>query len=133
MFNFQEQTTIMKKLLPLLIIIFFASCSSTKKSQTGSPATSAALSSDVSATSVNSTAQKNGSNYENAIVIKAKNETEGVAAEYKWLREKYPGYKLIEQSLSNEGKKHYDILKIQTKEGEEKSIYFDITNFFGKW
>jgi uncharacterized membrane protein YkoI len=123
----------MKKLFPLLIIIFFASCSSTKKSQTGSSATSAVTSSDVPATSPKSSAQKDGSNYEKAIVIKAKNEAKGVAEEYKWLREQYPGYKLIEQSLSSEGKKHYDILKIQTKDGEEKSIYFDITNFFGKW
>ena len=122
----------MRKLLPLLLIIFFASCSSTKKSQTVSPVTSA-TSSDVSSTSVESSAKKDGSNYENAIVIKAKNETAGVAAEYKWLREKYPGHKLIQQSLSSEGKKHYDIMKIQTKDGEEKSIYFDITNFFGKW
>jgi len=132
LFNFQEQTTVMKKLLPLLIIILFASCSSTKKSQTSSSATSA-TSSDVSGTPVKSSEQKDGSNYEKAIVIKAKNEMEGVAAEYKWLREQYPGHKVIKQSLSNEGKKHYDIIQIQTKEGEEKSIYFDITNFFGKW
>ena len=123
----------MRKLFPLLLIIFFASCSSTKKSQTSSPGTSTTSSSDVSSTSVESSAKKDGSNYENAIIIKAKNETAGIAAEYKWLREKYPGYKLIQQSLSSEGKKHYDIMKIQTKDGEEKSIYFDITNFFGKW
>lgn len=123
----------MKKLLPLLIIIFFASCSSTKKSQTGSSATSVTSSSDVPVTSVESSAQKDGSNYEKAIVIKAKNETDGIAAEYKWLRENYPGHTLIKQSLHAEGKKHYDIMQIKTKEGNEKSIYFDITNFFGKW
>jgi predicted Zn-dependent protease len=86
-----------------------------------------------SGTSVTSSADKDGSSYGKAIVVKAKNETKGIAAEYKWLQENYPGYKLRSQSLDSKDKKHYDIMHITTKDGDEKSIYFDITHFFGKW
>ena len=62
-----------------------------------------------------------------------KNESTGVDAEYLWLKKNYPGYKLKQQSLNFHNKKPYDILSIETKEGEEKEIYFDISNFYGKF
>ena len=119
----------MRKLIPLLLIILLNSCSPTKKSQTGSSSNTVSTSD----TTVKSSADKDGSSYEKAIVIKAKNETKGIAAEYKWLSENYPGYTLKSQSLDGKEKRHYDIMQIKTKDGDEKSIYFDITNFFGKW
>ena len=73
-----------------------------------------------------------GSTIEKAVVIKgAKDEEAGVAAEYAWLRQKYPGYKLSKQSLRGSGDRHYDLIEIDTREGH-KTIYFDITDFFGK-
>ncbi len=107
----------MRTLLVCLVLsLSIYSCSSSK--QASSPV------------AVNST--NDGSSYEKAIVINAKNEQKGVAAEYEWLRNNYPGYKLIKQSLQSKGQKHYDAMLIKTKQGEEKTIYFDITNFFGK-
>ena len=118
----------MKKLFPFFLVVLFASCSSTKKTQTspGSISTSSSI-------STVRPEERDGSNYEKAIVIKEKTESKGIAAEYKWLQANYPGYKLIRQSLNSQGKNHYDIMDIETKGGERKSIYFDITNFFGKW
>ena len=119
----------MRRLIPLFfVIILLNSCSSTKKSQTSSSSNVVST----SGTSVVSSADKDGSSYEKAMVVKAKNGTKGIAAEYKWLRENYPGYKLISQSLDGKGKKHYDVMHITTKEGNDKSFYFDITDFFGK-
>ena len=118
----------MKRLLPLLIMVLLVSCSSTKKTQ--APST---INSSSSSTAVKGTTEIDGSSYDKAIVVKEKNETKGIAAEYKWLRDNYPGYKLISQSLDTKEKKRYDIMEIETANGEKKTVYFDITNFFGKW
>ena len=119
----------MRKLIPLLLIILLGSCSPARKSQTGSSSNTESS----PGTTVIASADKDGSSYEKAIVIKAKNSTNGIAAEYKWLKENYPGYTLIKQSLDMQGNHRYDIMHIKTKNGDEKNIYFDITNFFGKW
>ncbi len=117
----------MKLLATLLVVAFlFTSCSSTKK-------TTGPVASPAAATSKTVSSSGDGSDYDKAIVIDKKNESAGVAEEYKWLREHYPGYTLIKQSLKHKDGKSYDVMNIKTKEGEEKNIYFDITNFFGKF
>lgn len=72
-----------------------------------------------------------GSTSEQAIVINEKSEIAGVAAEYAWLQEHYPGYKLSIQFLSKRDNKSYDIMLIDTAEGNSKKIYFDISAFHG--
>jgi hypothetical protein len=76
--------------------------------------------------------ENDGSSYAKAIIIRETSETTGVAAEYKWLREHYPGYKMRSQSLSQHDGKPYDILKIKWKH-KKMSVYFDISDFFGKF
>lgn len=74
-----------------------------------------------------------GSSYEQAVVIKgAKNEEAGVAAEHAWLKQRYPGYVETKQSLMSSNDRDYDLIEIITEQGN-KSIYFDITDFFGKF
>jgi hypothetical protein len=75
--------------------------------------------------------EKDGSSYEKAVVISETTESAGVSAEYTWLKEYYPGYKLIKQNLGSFKGKPYDILHIKYK-GKKKTIYFDISAFFGK-
>ena len=120
----------MKKiaLLPIIISLFI-SCSPSKKSTTDMASTSTSTSSSSSSTS----SANDGSSYEKAIIIEKKNEKDGVAEEYKWLREHYPGYTMGSQSLNYKDKKPYDILHITTKDGEKKDVYFDISKFFGKF
>lgn len=107
----------------LLFICLFASCSASKK-----------------ITDLNQVQNQNppniemdGLSYEKAIVIMEKTESKGVSAEYDWVKKHYPGYKLNSQSLNIKDKKYFDILKIKTKEGEDLELYFDISNFFGKF
>jgi len=76
---------------------------------------------------------QDGSSYAKAIVINEKSESKGVDAEYTWLRLHYPGCKVEKQSLVFENKKPYDLLYIISREGEKKTVYFDISNFFGKF
>jgi predicted Zn-dependent protease len=110
----------------LLTVAFVASsCSPSKKSSNSNANSSANVSVDNPA--------NDGSGYEKAIVIKEKTEKKGIDAEYQWLRKHYPGYTLISQSLNFKNNKNYDILSIKTNDGEKKDVYFDISNFFGKW
>ena len=74
-----------------------------------------------------------GSSFEKAIVINEKSESKGVGAEYEWLRNNYPGYKTKRQTLSYNNKIPYDIITIVTTQGIEKQVYFDISNFYGKF
>lgn len=74
-----------------------------------------------------------GMSMDNAVKISgAKNETEGIAAEYAYLAKEYTGYKLISQSLINKKGKSYDVLEIRTKENKTVKVYFDISEFAGK-
>jgi hypothetical protein len=76
---------------------------------------------------------KDGSSFENAVIIQETTESKGVDAEYKWLRDNFPGYKSGGQSLDDYKGKPFDIITITTSDGKEKSIYFDISGFFGKF
>ena len=74
-----------------------------------------------------------GSTRETAIVISAANEKEGVGAEYAWLKDNLPGAKLEKTGLSDDGAKIYDTMVVALPNGEQRTIYFDITSYFGKW
>ena len=76
----------------------------------------------------------NGSSFKTAIVILgAKNEAEGTKAEYIYLAGHFPNYKLIRQALLNSDKKDYDLLEFTSADGSDHRLYFDITDFFGKF
>ena len=66
------------------------------------------------------------------IIQGTEDERAGVAAEYAWLRAKYPGYHLDQQALMECGDKHTDKLSIHTASGQSLDIHFDISAFFGK-
>lgn len=71
--------------------------------------------------------QGNGNSFASAIKV------ESISEEYAYLREYFPGYKLIQQSLVFNDGLPYDILEFKTKEGKNMEIYFDISKFFGKY
>ena len=74
-----------------------------------------------------------GSSYETAVVINESSETEGVNAEYAWIKEHYPGSEVTSQALNYYKDKPYDIIDIVNGKGEKLSLYFDISKFFGKF
>ncbi|MEE9407460.1 MAG: hypothetical protein V3V28_05240 [Polaribacter sp.] len=77
-----------------------------------------------------------GFSFEKAIIIKTKNSSKGIGAEYKYLDQKYGrrgiDWKMIQQSLSYKNKKPFDVLKIKYK-GKEINVYFEISSFSGKY
>jgi hypothetical protein len=78
-----------------------------------------------------------GSTQEQAIVILgAKGETDGVASEHKYLELVYGprgrAWKVVQQSLLSHNGKHLDALQIDVG-GRTQTLYFDITDYFGKF
>jgi hypothetical protein len=67
-----------------------------------------------------------------AIVIKATTEHTGIAEENAWINENYPGARKVGQALTKCNEKLADQVDIETANGRKVSVYFDISNFFGK-
>jgi hypothetical protein len=67
-----------------------------------------------------------------AIVIDATTEQAGIAEENAWIKENYPGAKKVGQALLTCNDKPADQVNIETANGQKVSVYFDISNFFGK-
>ena len=57
---------------------------------------------------------------------------ESVAAEYGWLREHLPGFRLASQGLTNFEGRPLDVLTVRADSGEERQVFFDISSFFGR-
>jgi hypothetical protein len=83
-----------------------------------------------------------GSSKKSAVIIHAKNTMEGVQLESEWLEEHYPRYELQRQALVGDDTKGkpksnpphmYDRMDIKLPNGKEQQIYFDITEFYGKF
>ncbi|HLK31096.1 MAG TPA: hypothetical protein VKT28_21130 [Puia sp.] len=100
----------------LLSVLSLLSCSSPKKVSTSATASS-----------------NDGLSYATAVFITEKTESTGVNAEYKWIKEHYSNYKIKGQSLTTHDKKPYDIITILLSDGKELPLYFDISNYFGKF
>lgn len=82
--------------------------------------------------------QSSGLTIEDAVVIYASGSMQGIPLEYKFIEEQEGrrglDWSLVIQSLMHEKSKSYDVLTIKlVKTNEEKTYYFDITNFFGKF
>ena len=104
------------------IIIFLGACSSPKKTTTKS-ALPKATRTDI---------LRGGTSFSNAVVIMVESERVGLNEEYKWLANNYPGYGLVRRTHVERSSKQYDIVRIKTKQGYVKDIYFDSTRFWGK-
>ncbi len=79
-----------------------------------------------------------GKSFETAIIITgAKSAPIGIEAEYDYVASKLgkegENWELIQQSLFHHEDGDYDVLEVLTEEGEEKTYYFNITEFFDKY
>ena len=78
-----------------------------------------------------------GDRIERAVIIRGvPNSALGVEAEYRYLARKFgrPGidWELVGQGLLEPGHRKYDEMHIKLADGTQRTIYFDITEFFGK-
>jgi hypothetical protein len=67
------------------------------------------------------------------VAIDAANEPAGLAGERAWLHEKFPGWKMKSQGLSQDGDRVLDVFVVLDADGAEHSVCFDITAWFGKF
>jgi hypothetical protein len=79
-----------------------------------------------------------GDTPETAIIIRGMpNHTRGVQAEYLYLTRRFgrrgTDWELTKQALLQVGGRSYDEMRIKLSDGTQKTIFFDITEFFGKW
>ena len=72
-------------------------------------------------------AEQDGSSFEHAIVVG------GIKEEYSWVRSHYPGSAFQGQSLMFKKDKPFDVLNFRLSDGTTRSIYFDISSFYGKY
>ena len=113
----------MKRLFVLLFpIMLLAACSSPKKTSTKAEPPKVTRA-DV---------LNGGTSFNNPVVIMVQTERAGLDEEYKWLSNNYQGYALIRRKQVSRSSKHYDVIRIKTKQGQLKDIYFDSTHFWGK-
>lgn len=60
----------------------------------------------------------------------------GVEAEYRYLREKFGqqtrDWRLKRQLLQQKGDRVFDVMHLELADGSQRTIYFDITEFFSK-
>jgi len=75
---------------------------------------------------------QDGLSFDSAIVIQAKDESAGVAAEYAWIRKNLPGARSMGQSLSGHAGKPYDVIHIKLPDGKLRDVYFEISSYFGR-
>ena len=108
--------------LLFIVVIVAVACSSPKKTSTKAD----------SPTVTRADVLVGGTSFSNPIVIMVQDERTGLDEEYKWLSINYPGYSLVRRTQVSKSSRHYDIVRIKTKQGHLKDIYFDSTRFWGK-
>src|ERR1041385_2569073 len=74
-----------------------------------------------------------GSSYATAIVVPATTEMAGVQWEYAYIRSHYPGSKFMYQALDSHRAKPYDIMTFKTADGKQRTLYFEISRYFGRY
>ncbi len=79
-----------------------------------------------------------GSSVAQAIIIRgARGESDGVAAEYQYLEMIYgpkgQGHDVRGQALMENNGRSFDRLDVELKDGRSLAVYFDITDYFGKF
>jgi hypothetical protein len=114
----------------LLIILLLAAGCESKEAQTAAPAKEPKTAGHptVRATIIGG----DGSSVEKAVIIKSPDNFIGVRIEYTWIKKNCPGWQLEKQSSFKAGNKIYDKMEFRTPDGQRKTIFFDITDFYGK-
>ena len=118
----------MRFLIPFVIGVI-AICGGCSSSPSGPSESGTSAKNNETSSALN---PRTGTSFDTAIVIDAKNEMDGVPAEYRWLKQNLKGYKPEGQSATAQGGHMYDIIRVKNESGKKREVYFDTTSFFGK-
>lgn len=75
---------------------------------------------------------RNGSTPQTALLVEAETDIEAVTAEHLWLASRRPSDIILLQELQFDSDRVFDAFEMQTPEGERYTLYFDITQSYGK-
>ena len=76
----------------------------------------------------------NGSTKEKAIrIIGADTELQGIDVEFNYIERKVGYFEIESQAFLDEGTKKYDRMKVVGITGKKKELWFDITDYYGKY
>ncbi|MBH5328577.1 hypothetical protein H9Q10_02685 [Eikenella sp. S3360] len=74
-----------------------------------------------------------GSSQERAVVIHENDTPRGIAAENRWIAQHMPGYRKVGQALIQGQHGIYDRISVVGPNGERKEVFFEISEFFGRY
>ena len=74
-----------------------------------------------------------GSSAESAIVVHVNNEVDGIRAEHTWIHDHMPGSTIQGQALIVGSGRKYDRMQVMAADGTAHILYFDISQYFGKY
>ena len=72
-----------------------------------------------------------GSSVDQAVVVLAEAEDEGIDLEHHWIFDHYGRFRKIRGGLASADGRHFDVITVELGDHSEKTIYFDITGFYG--
>jgi hypothetical protein len=72
-----------------------------------------------------------GTTADQAVIVLADTEDEGIDLEHHWTFDHYGRFRKIGGGLAAAGGKHFDVITVELADHTEKTIYFDITAFYG--
>jgi len=108
--------------LPILFPIAAFACSSSSPQAVSSPPAAASA-----------VSTPDGSSLERAIVVPRDTEKEGIAWEYAWIRDHVGEYRRKTQRLLMSGERRFDQITVTLADGTDRTFYFDITRYFGRF
>lgn len=68
----------------------------------------------------------------NMVPIDAATTREGIAKQYQYLGQRFPGYRVIEQLSTNCGAARVDVVSIRLQDGTTRVVTFDTSRYFGR-
>jgi hypothetical protein len=72
-----------------------------------------------------------GTSADQAVIVIADTEDEGIDLEHHWTFDHYGRFRKVRGGLAAADGKHFDVITVELADHTEKTIYFDITAFYG--
>ena len=72
-----------------------------------------------------------GSSIDSAVVVTARNETEGIQMESEWIFHYNGRFRKVSSGLVAQGGRHFDVIRVEVADHSERTFFFDISSFFG--
>lgn len=72
-----------------------------------------------------------GTSPDQAVIVLAETEDEGIDLEHHWTFDHYGRFRKVGGALASADGRHFDVITVELADHTEKTIYFDITAFYG--